>query len=133
MRLFIPLALVAALALPSVASAQPIKSNVVKAKTAKKQKGCKTNACEARVVRKQKKAVVKPYRAWLARVRSCESGGNYSTNTGNGFYGAYQFMIGTWYSVGGKGLPHQASPLEQDYRAVLLLKRSGSSPWPVCG
>jgi hypothetical protein len=78
-------------------------------------------------------AVVAPWRSWLASVRSCESGGNYGTNTGNGFYGAYQFVLSTWHSVGGHGYPHQNSPLEQDYRAVLLRLRSGTSPWPVCG
>lgn len=33
---------------------------------------------------------------WLRVLRNCESGGNYSINTGNGFYGAYQFMDSTW-------------------------------------
>lgn len=33
---------------------------------------------------------------WLLKLRTCESGGNYAINTGNGFYGAYQFTIATW-------------------------------------
>lgn len=33
---------------------------------------------------------------WVADIRMCESGGNYTTNTGNGYYGAYQFSIPTW-------------------------------------
>jgi hypothetical protein len=33
---------------------------------------------------------------WLLRLRTCESGGNYAENTGNGYYGAYQFSIATW-------------------------------------
>lgn len=33
---------------------------------------------------------------WLLKLRTCESGGNYTTNTGNGYYGAYQFSIATW-------------------------------------
>lgn len=69
----------------------------------------------------------------LAAIRACESGGNYSTNTGNGFYGAYQFTQSTWESVGGTGSPAAASPAEQDARAAALLAQSGSSPWPVCG
>jgi hypothetical protein len=69
----------------------------------------------------------------LAAIRACESGGDYTTDTGNGFYGAYQFDLGTWRSVGGSGLPSAAPPAEQDRRATLLLERSGSSPWPVCG
>lgn len=69
----------------------------------------------------------------LAAIRACESGGNYSANTGNGFYGAYQFTQQTWASVGGTGSPAAASPAEQDARAAALLARSGSSPWPACG
>lgn len=70
---------------------------------------------------------------WLAKVRQCESGGNYSTDTGNGFHGAYQFTQSTWESVGGSGNPANASPAEQDRRALILKQRSGTSPWPVCG
>jgi hypothetical protein len=77
--------------------------------------------------------VTRPYRAWLARTRACESGGRYGTNTGNGYYGAYQFDLSTWASIGGRGLPSAAPPLEQDYRAVVLLRRRGPSPWPICG
>lgn len=102
--------------------------------------GCNTQACvvrvqragHARTVRRWRK-VARPYRPWLARVRWCESRGNYRTNTGNGFYGAYQFLVSTWRSVGGRGYPHEAEPAEQDYRAVLLLKIAGRSPWPICG
>lgn len=68
----------------------------------------------------------------LAAIRACESGGNYATNTGNGFYGAYQFLPSTWASVGGSGLPSDASPAEQDYRAAKLYREQGPSPWPVC-
>lgn len=100
---------------------------------AKRQGKCNTRSCFVRVERKRIRAIVAPYSGWLAKVRRCESGGNYRANTGNGFYGAYQFMVGTWQSVGGRGYPHQASPLEQDYRAVLLVKRSGRGQWPVCG
>jgi hypothetical protein len=69
----------------------------------------------------------------LASIRACESGGNYATNTGNGFYGAYQFDMQTWQSVGGSGNPANASPAEQDKRAAMLMSQRGSSPWPVCG
>lgn len=69
----------------------------------------------------------------LARIRQCESTNNYGANTGNGFYGAYQFTQSTWESVGGSGNPANASPAEQDKRAAILYAREGSSPWPVCG
>lgn len=69
----------------------------------------------------------------LAAIRQCESGGNYATDTGNGFYGAYQFTLGTWASVGGAGNPAAASPAEQDKRAAMLYASRGAQPWPVCG
>jgi resuscitation-promoting factor RpfA len=81
--------------------------------------------------------VSRPYRGWLYSTRMCESGGRYGTNTGNGFYGAYQFMASTWRAAGGRGLPHLAEPLEQDYRAVRWRLMIGNphtrAGWPVCG
>lgn len=77
--------------------------------------------------------ITPPGSEYLAGLRACESGGDYSTNTGNGFYGAYQFDLQTWGSVGGSGLPSAAAPAEQDYRAALLWRQRGSAPWPVCG
>lgn len=71
----------------------------------------------------------------LACIRSYE--GDYATNTGNGYYGAYQFDLPTWRSVGGSGLPSDASPAEQDMRAQMLYDRRGLAPWPtpnrMCG
>jgi hypothetical protein len=69
----------------------------------------------------------------LRAIAQCESGGDYSANTGNGYSGAYQFDQQTWASVGGSGLPSEAPPAEQDRRAQMLLEQSGTSPWPVCG
>jgi hypothetical protein len=66
----------------------------------------------------------------FARIRQRESGGNYAENTGNGYYGAYQFSLGTWQGVGGTGLPSNASPAEQDMRAHMLYSQRGCSPWP---
>lgn len=68
--------------------------------------------------------------AW-ASLRQCESSGDYSINTGNGYYGAYQFDQSTWNSVGGSGSPADASPAEQDYRALYLYRMRGWEPW-VC-
>jgi Transglycosylase-like domain len=78
-------------------------------------------------------AITPPGPAVLAAIRECESGGNYTTNTGNGFYGAYQFTLSTWESVGGVGLPSDAPPREQDKRAARLYRELGPGPWPVCG
>lgn len=69
---------------------------------------------------------------WHALAR-CESGNNPRAVSPYGYYGLYQFSPSTWRSVGGKGMPHQASPLEQTYRAQVLYKKAGSGQWPVCG
>jgi hypothetical protein len=69
----------------------------------------------------------------LEAIAACESGGDPTTDTGNGFYGKYQFDLGTWQSVGGTGNPAAASEAEQDARAAMLYARAGASPWPVCG
>jgi hypothetical protein len=67
-----------------------------------------------------------------ARLRACESGGRYAINTGNGFYGAYQFVPRTWRTLGYPGLPHEAPPEMQDEAARRLQARSGWGQWPVC-
>ena len=66
------------------------------------------------------------------RLRNCEAGGRYNANSGNGYYGAYQFSAGTWRSLGFSGLPHQASPEIQDQAARKLQARSGWGQWPAC-
>lgn len=66
------------------------------------------------------------------RLRVCESSDNYRDNTGNGYYGAYQFDLSTWHSNGFSGYPHEASPAVQDQAAQLLYSRRGWQPWPVC-
>lgn len=66
----------------------------------------------------------------LARLRSCE--GSYTTNTGNGYYGAYQFDIGTWGNYGGYPNAAAAPPAVQDEKAWLTYQRRGWNPWPSC-
>jgi hypothetical protein len=78
-------------------------------------------------------SVAAPAGGTLAAIAQCESGGNPTTNTGNGFYGKYQFTQSTWNSVGGSGNPAAASEAEQDRRAAVLYAREGASPWPTCG
>lgn len=63
------------------------------------------------------------------RLRLCESSDNYSIDTGNDHYGAYQFDRATWRSVGGSGNPSHASPGEQDARALILYRLRGWQPW----
>jgi hypothetical protein len=67
-----------------------------------------------------------------AKLRRCESGGRYDINTGNGFYGAYQFVPSTWRGLGYAGMPHQAPPHVQDEAAQRLQARSGWGQWPAC-
>jgi resuscitation-promoting factor RpfE len=69
---------------------------------------------------------------WDAVAR-CESGGNWSTNTGNGYHGGLQFTLGTWRSNGGAGSPENASREEQIRVAENVLASQGIGAWPVCG
>jgi hypothetical protein len=66
-------------------------------------------------------------------VAKCESGGNWSIATGNGYYGGLQFTMGTWRANGGSGSPHQASREEQIRVAENVLRTQGIKAWPVCG
>lgn len=66
-------------------------------------------------------------------IAQCESGGNWSINTGNGYYGGLQFTIGTWRGNGGSGMPQNASREEQIRVAENVLKTQGIGAWPVCG
>ena len=67
------------------------------------------------------------------RVAACESGGNLSINTGNGYYGGLQFSLGTWRAYGGTGYPHQNSKAAQIRVAERVRTQSGLHHWPVCG
>lgn len=68
----------------------------------------------------------------FAELRQCESGDNYQIDTGNGFYGAYQFAESTWLSLGYTGFPNQAPPAVQDQAAERLQAEDGWAPWPAC-
>ena len=66
------------------------------------------------------------------RLAACESGGNWSANTGNGYYGGLQFSLSSWRAVGGSGYPHQASAGTQIAMAQRLQARQGWGAWPAC-
>jgi hypothetical protein len=68
----------------------------------------------------------------FARLRACESSGDYTTNTGNGYYGAYQFDLRTWQGLGYEGLPSAATAAVQDQAALRLQAQRGWQPWPEC-
>jgi len=62
----------------------------------------------------------------------CESGGNWSINTGNGYYGGLQFALATWESVGGSGYPHEHPAATQIDFGRTLQARQGWGAWPHC-
>lgn len=62
----------------------------------------------------------------------CESGGDPGADTGNGYYGLYQFSQSTWEAMGGSGVPSDASAAEQTMRAQALQQQSGWGQWPAC-
>ena len=66
-------------------------------------------------------------------VAACESGGNWATNTGNGFSGGLQFTSSTWRANGGSGSPQNASREQQIAVANRVLATQGIGAWPVCG
>lgn len=73
-----------------------------------------------------------PAGPWDALAK-CESGGNWSINTGNGYYGGLQFSLGTWRAYGGTGLPSQHSREEQIRIATKLRNAQGGyGAWPAC-
>lgn len=83
--------------------------------------------------RPQPRVVLIGSRLNWAALANCESGGNPRAVNPAGYYGLYQFDLGTWRSVGGSGMPHHASAGEQTHRAQILYSQRGRSPWPNCG
>jgi Transglycosylase-like domain len=70
----------------------------------------------------------------LHQIAECESHGDPKAVGGGGQYrGLLQFSQGTWEGAGGDGDPVHAPAEEQLRRGAILMARSGSSPWPVCG
>ena len=68
-----------------------------------------------------------------AKLAQCESGGNPRIVSSNGLYhGLYQFTVSTWRSVGGSGVPSEASAAEQTKRAKMLQAKAGWGQWPAC-
>ncbi|NEB03241.1 transglycosylase family protein [Streptomyces sp. SID13726] len=69
-------------------------------------------------------------------VAQCESGGNWSINTGNGYYGGLQFSASTWAAYGGTAYAStadQASKSQQIAVAEKVLASQGKGAWPTCG
>ncbi len=66
------------------------------------------------------------------RLAHCESSGNWSINTGNGYSGGLQFSPRTWKAFGGIGLAHHASREQQIAVAERVLAKQGWGAWPAC-
>lgn len=69
--------------------------------------------------------------AW-DRLAECEAWGDWSINTGNGYYGGLQFSLSSWRAVGGQGYPHENSREEQIRRGQMLWQQGGWRHWPAC-
>lgn len=72
-----------------------------------------------------------PESTWDA-LAECESSGNWSINSGNGYSGGLQFSRSTWRAYGGEGRAHQASRAEQIAVAERVLDGQGWGAWPAC-
>jgi uncharacterized protein YabE (DUF348 family) len=103
----------------------------------------KTNVLSTKtIVAPQPKVLVagsKPYPPddtglnWDA-LAQCESGGRPNVvSAGGTYHGLYQFNVEMWQRMGGIGVPSDATPREQTYRAIKLYKAAGRGQWPVCG
>jgi Transglycosylase-like domain len=68
----------------------------------------------------------------LHKLRICESGDNYRENTGNGYYGAYQFAPTTWHALGFAGRPDRAKRAAQNRAARKMHSQDGWHAWPSC-
>ncbi|MEU8828597.1 transglycosylase family protein [Streptomyces sp. NPDC048636] len=70
------------------------------------------------------------------KVAECEAGGNWSINTGNGYYGGLQFSSSTWAAYGGTSFAPTADKASKDQQiqvAEKVLAGQGKGAWPVCG
>lgn len=100
----------------------------------------KAKALEAKRVAAAKSAATKsadgergpPGGDILDALGRCESGGNPNLNTGNGYFGAFQFLPSTWRSLGYSGLPTDHSYATQKEAAGRLIARSGWGQFPGC-
>lgn len=66
------------------------------------------------------------------RLAQCEAGGNWNTNTGNGYSGGLQFSDSSWRGAGGSGKAANASRDEQIQRGEALKAKQGWGAWPAC-
>lgn len=138
MKTIIPVAIVAALSLPTGAMAQAPDAHVAK-HVQKHKKGCKTAECQDRIHRRHRLRTITPYMGFLRSTGACESGTDGNLKHGlravdpwGKYRGRYQFGMPDWQRAGGRGDPVEAGWLEQAYRAVRWLRMNGRQSWPNC-
>lgn len=73
---------------------------------------------------------VNPGSGWDS-IAQCESGGNWSTNTGNGYYGGLQFLQSTWEGAGGLAYAPRADLATREQQ-IEVASRLPRSSWPNC-
>ena len=89
-------------------------------------------AKQTQQVQSTPKVVKTPVEGVWQALSLCEAGGNWATNTGNGYYGGLQFDIGTWGGYGGYARADLAPAEVQIAKASEIVARRGFSPWPAC-
>lgn len=70
------------------------------------------------------------------RVAACESNGNWTSNTGNGYYGGLQFSSSTWRAFGGQWYAARADEATKNQQITIarrVLAVQGPGAWPTCG
>ncbi len=75
-----------------------------------------------------------PSEVW-EKVAACESSGNWSVNTGNGYYGGLQFSGSTWAAYGGTEYAPRADLATRDQQIAVaerVLDGQGPGAWPTC-
>lgn len=110
---------------------------------------CRTKACHARHAAYKARSVWKhrfyaqaaSWRSWALSTASCESGRRWHIATGNGYYGAHQWLPQTWFSAQrlfprgqrASRYPHLVSSWQQSVVAITYARRYGTGAWPNCG
>lgn len=103
--------------------------------------GCHTTKCDRRISAKRHRhywvgrfqAFSTSWRGWAHSTSWCEANHRADTNTGNGFYGAFQYTLQTAGVAGFHRRPDLTTWHEQAVRSIRYAQRHGTGAWPVCG
>jgi hypothetical protein len=102
---------------------------------------CRTHRCWARVSEKRHAHYwVKRFhrfpvfwQRWAHGTSWCEARHNPYTNTGNGFYGGFQYTLQTAHVAGFRRRPDLTTWYEQGVRSIRYAMAHGTGAWPRCG